>query len=251
VNSLGVSFLWCRRPWAGRRRLSGADAFGAAAARGTRRALFALLLGLGLFFPLVVAFGGSPAANSASPAARWITWHTRHFFTACEGNCAVSLFGGPQVLTHMTHILNEGASPPWDWRLGNAGLAGAAISRRLLTLWHALAIEPEVGLAKRFGAMHADEAWLALYFRWTRFPWNRTVRTSIALSVGLSYAADLPPGSHGAAFLNYCSPEVTFALPNHPRYELLVQLHHRSGLWIGNAADPGWQYLTIGLRYHL
>jgi len=107
--------------------------------------------------------------------------------------------------------------------------------------------------AKRFGNMHTEEAWLVLYFRWTRFPWNQYLRTSIAITAGPSFAVDLPRNAHdNAAILNYFSPEITFALPQYPQYELMVQMHHRSNfadIGKGGTPDPGWQFLTVGLRY--
>ena len=127
---------------------------------------------------LSAAFAGSAAAsegNHPAQSASFLTWHTDNFFTQCDGNCAVSIFGGPQLLTHQYNILVH-LTPPWDWRFGNADLIGGAISRRILTLWDSLDIEPEFGLAKRFGSMHTEEAWLVLYFRWTRFPWNEYLR---------------------------------------------------------------------------
>jgi hypothetical protein len=205
-------------------------------------------------WPRSGVFAGS-AADGAGPAlpaqtANVVTWHTDNFFTQCDGNCAVSLYGGPQLLTHEYDIFIHG-TPPWNWHFGSSDLIGGAISRRLLTLWDSLDIEPEFGLAKRFGDMHADEAWLVLYFRWTRFPWNQYLRTSIAITSGPSFAVDLPPNTHNATVLNYFSPQITFALPQYPRYELLVQLHHRSDIvdiGKGGTPDHGWQYLTFGLR---
>src|ERR1700756_3685736 len=91
------------------------------------------------------AFAGSAAASEgdepAQPAS-FATWHTDNFFTQCDGNCAVSVFGGPQLLTHQYNILVH-LTPPWEWRFGNADLIGGAISRRLLTLWDSLDIESE------------------------------------------------------------------------------------------------------------
>jgi len=109
-------------------------------------------------------------------------------------------------------------TPPWDWRFGKADLIGGAISRRILTLWDSLDIESEFGLAKRFGSMHTEEAWLVLYFRWTRFPWNEYLRTSIAITSGPSFAFDLPSKAHqNATILNYFSPQITLALPQYPQ----------------------------------
>jgi hypothetical protein len=211
-----------------------------------------LLVVLLSFVHIDGAFAGDATESGMAPPAageNWLTWHTDHYFGRCDGNCALSIFGGPQVKTHLADILFEDPSPPWDWRWGDSQLIGAAFSRRLLTLWHALDVEPEVGLAKRFDDMHADEAWAAIYFRWTRFPWNHSLRTTIAVSVGPSFAVDLPKGSHGSFVLNYFSPELTFALPKFSQYALLIQIHHRSNLWIAKNGDSGWQYLTVGMRF--
>jgi hypothetical protein len=215
-----------------------------------------LLICIQLACPLSGALAGSAGvASDPDPGktANWVTWHMDNFFAQCGGNCAVSIFGGPQLVTHQYNIFIHG-TPPWDWQLGNADLVGGAISRRLLTLWSSLDIEPEFGLAKRLGSMHADEAWLVLNIRWTRFPWNRYLRTSIAITFGPSVAVDLPSGTpKDAVILNYFSPEITFALPQYPQYEMMVQLHHRSDIvdiGSGGTPDRGWQFLTVGLRYH-
>jgi hypothetical protein len=163
-------------------------------ARQRRWVLLAFVAAVPLASLLSGAFAGSAAAsegNHPAQPASFLTWHTDNFFTQCDGNCAVSVFGGPQLLTHQYNIFVH-LTPPWDWRFGSADLIGGAISRRILTLWDTLDIESEFGLAKRFGSMHKDEAWLVLNFRWTRFPWNRYLRTSIAITSGPSFAVDLP-----------------------------------------------------------
>jgi hypothetical protein len=221
-------------------------------AAGVRWSAVVLLGAFLLFSRYAYAFGGPSTRSNDVPApsaASQVDWHTDHFFTDCNGNCAVSVFGGQQVETTLPNIVLQNPSLPWNWQWGNSQLVGMAMSRRLLTLWHALDIEPELGLAKRFGSMHSDEAWLALYFRWKRFPWDQYLLTSIAVSVGFSAAVDLPQGSHSSYIYNYFSPEATFALPRYPHYQLLLQIHHRSNLGIWNATDPGWQYLTVGMRY--
>jgi hypothetical protein len=171
-------------------------------------------------------------------------------YSICNGECAISVFGGQQVLTHLSDIVFHGQLAPWNWRWGDSELVGGSISRRIWTLWGGAAdFEPEIGIAKRLGDIHTDEAWLALYLRWNRFPWDRYLRTSVALNLGVSAAVDLPSGAHAATFFNYCSPQVTFALPQYPQYQLLVQMHHRSDVGFWDGKDPGWQYLTVGLRY--
>lgn len=134
------------------------------------------------------------------------------------------------------------------------------ISRRLVTFGNALNIEPEFGIGKRFGDMNAAEFWVAIVVRWTAFPWNDTIKTSIALSDGPSLATQvdrneraLNDGQNPTAsiLLNYFSPEITFALPQYPDYELLFRFHHRSGIFgLINNVHEGAQYATAGFRFH-
>jgi len=217
-----------------------------AALRGAARASLcgtaAALGGFLALFPCPAALAGDSASGSVLPYGG--------LFALCTGDCALSVFAGPQVETRLPQIVFGGRVLPWRWDYGQSQLIGVAISRRVATLWQGAAdFELEWGLAKRAGDMHADETWVALWLRWNRFPWERWLRTTIALDVGPSVAVDLPPGAHAATVYNLFSPQVTFALPGSPQYQLLVQLHHRSNLGIWDANDPGWQYLTVGFRY--
>ena len=79
-----------------------------------------------LVWPLSDVLAGSAAASEGEEPARpanFVTWHTDNFFTQCDGNCAVSVFGGLQLLTHQYNIFIY-LTPPWDWRFGNADLIG-------------------------------------------------------------------------------------------------------------------------------
>jgi hypothetical protein len=200
-----------------------------------------------------LAFAPSAASagdGAAAPVANETAQQPGGLLSECDGDCAVSLFGGQQLVTRLPQIVFGGHVLPWEWQWGNSQLLGGSISRRVLTMWNGDAdLEPELGFGKRIGDMHTDETWLALNLRWNRFPWNDYVLTSVAFSLGLNAAADLPPGSHAATFYNDFSPQVTFALPEYPRYQLLVQLHHRSNFGLWTATDPGWQYFTVGVRH--
>jgi len=80
--------------------------------------------------------------------------------------------------------------------------------------------------------------------------------TTAAVSTGLNYATGVSEvererarDDQGARLMHFFSPEVTFALPQAPQYELLFRFHHRSGVF-GLISDAwgGAQYGTIGLR---
>lgn len=199
-----------------------------------------------------------PPPFAAPQHNSWVDWNGDGFFQPCHGDCAISIYGGHEVTTSMTNIffVEYPAKPFWTWRWRNSDLAAIAVSRRLVTFWNALSIEPEAGLGQRFGEMHATEFWGALNFRWTQFPWNNYVRTSIAIADGISFVSELDAkelrlnspraGSH---FLNFFSPSITFALPQYPAYELLIRWHHRSGVFgLINGVHKGAQFFTAGLR---
>lgn len=201
----------------------------------------------------------APSAPGEAAPRDWIDWNGADFFGPCQGDCSVTLSGGRQITTAMTRImLIHNAVPPWQWHWGDAGIVDGEFSRRLVTFWHALDIEPQLGIGKRFGDMQAVEFWGALAFRWTAFPWNDYVKTTIAISEGISLATqvdtverDANPNRAGSVFLNYFSPEITFALPNYSRYELVLSIHHRSGLYgLIDHVNAGSQFGTMGVRVH-
>jgi hypothetical protein len=225
----------------------------------------ALRIALLLAAPLAVSIAIA-RADPLSPG--WIDWNGTNFFGPCQGDCSVALYGGRQVTSAMEPIfyINYPALPPWKWHWGGSELIAGSFSRRLLTLGNALNIEPELGIGKRFGELTAGEFWGALVFRWTAFPWNDTIKTSIAVSEGLSITTQVDSQERalsdyeytstgwkktGSIFLNYFSPEMTFALPQFPAYELLVRFHHRSGIFgLINDVHAGAQYETVGIRIH-
>jgi hypothetical protein len=125
-------------------------------------------------------------------------------------------------------------------------------------LLNVIEIEPEFGIGKRFGNVRAVEIWGALYFRWTYFPWNDYLKTTIGVNTGLNYATDIEaeerqgsvPGHKGSHILHNFSPEMTFAPPTIPSFEVLLNYHHRSGMYgLINGVYGGTQFATLGLRY--
>ena len=158
-------------------------------------------------------------------------WNTNDFFGPCRGECRLSFYGGPEIISDMTRIfLLQRPLPIWDWRAGGSGLAATAVSRRLLT-WRGVAeVAPEFGAAKRIGDLTAGELWAALLFRWTAFPWNNYLRTTIGVSEGITYATKIDKEEwqfnkrRGSNFLNFFSPELTFAPPGDSDFEVLLRL---------------------------
>jgi hypothetical protein len=200
-----------------------------------------------LFGILFVAFGIFPLSLSQAEDKSSFRPET---FLNCDKDCAVTLFGGKLV---------EVKLEPGEI---NSSIIAGALSRDLVNFQNS-EIDGELGIAKRFGGMHETEFWAAAGYRWRWFPWNEYLVTTVAFSVGLSYAsgvADYEVSNsvvgHGNRLLAYLAPEVTLALPSHPDWQFLARIHHRSGggiFWRDDGLFNGqWgasQYLVFGVRH--
>jgi len=117
--------------------------------------------------------------------------------------------------------------------------------------------EWEVQGVKHWGQQTHWELNALLILRWREFPWNETVRTSFALGEGLSWASEIPDPeleSHtneGATqLLNYLLLEWTFGLPSEPDWDLVLRIHHRSGIFgLFDGVDGGSNVLAVGVKY--
>jgi len=199
------------------------------------------------------------AAVTPAASGEWLDWRWKSLDQECEGECAVAVYGGPIVDTAMTRIFLTRGIPPWAWDYGAGGLIAGTASRKLANLFGVIDIEPEVGIGRRFGNLHETEVWTAVYFRFTEFPWNNYLYTTVAVSTGLSYASGVPGeeiaragvkvAPADARLLHFFSPEITFALPGHRNVELMFRFHHRSGAYCAlSCFTGGAHYGTVGIR---
>ena len=204
-------------------------------------------------------------------------WHGA--FSPCGGTCAAYVFSGRQTTTSPGMAfgiadITQGdfgfvlPTPVWAYDWEDSGIVGFALSREFASLSYndtdLLGFEAEAGLAQRFGDQTEAEMWAALYVRWKWFPWNDTVKTSFAISTGLNYATGISDyelrvsgNGEGSNLFHYFAPELTFALPERPDSELVLRMHHRSGIKddqglpgfaLFNYADTGATYATVGVR---
>lgn len=211
--------------------------------RGARKAL-----------PLAAALCVCAPAAAAQDLPGWIEIHP--WRGPCAGNCAAAIYGGWAVENSMTQIFLTSPETPITWDYHDDHLVATAVSRRIATLWRRVDVEPELGLGQRFGAQDETEVWGAVFLRYRGFPWDGVVVTSVAVSSGFNYASaisqqevDRARDGKGSRWMHFFSPEITFALPQRPNAELLLRLHHRSGVF-GLVSDAwgGAQYGAVGLR---
>lgn len=222
-------------------------------------------------------FAVAPFAARAQDSGLDFDWHGA--FSPCAGDCAVHLYAGRQTTTSPGMAfgiadITQGdfgfvlPTPVWAYDWEDSGLVGFAFSREFASLSYndtdLFGFEAEAGAGQRFGDQTEAEYWAALYLRWKWFPWNEKVKTSFAISTGLNYTTGISDyelrvsgNGEGSKLMHFFSPELTFALPDTPDRELVLRMHHRSGIQddeglpgfaIFNYADTGATFATMGLR---
>lgn len=176
---------------------------------------------------------------------------------------AVTFLVGRGTDTDFTTIISQ----PWKTNFVDLTMLGVTYSYRLGTLNELfdsdtlgyfgdhLMIEPEAGAAYRFGLEDQGEFWGSLYFRYDGLPWNDTIYTTLAINTGLSiltessdFERDRSDGDSSLVLHNF-SPEITFASPDYKDIELVLRLHHRSGIFgTIDGVYSGSSFITTGLR---
>ncbi len=119
----------------------------------------------------------------------------------------------------------------------------------------ALSFELEGQVGKWWGDQHNLEFNLPLAIRWSKFPWNHYVSTSLAYGLGPSYATKEPAAEideHDSTkkFLVYWFGEIAFGPPD-SNWAGVFRIHHRSGAFglIADRGEGGSNTLGLGLKY--
>ncbi len=243
-------------------------------------------LGLGLSYSFLMhgwsgdTYGQGTAAGAAkSRSFDWLCrglpqdriWGPPPTSSPAEAKkCAGSFYVGIENETSQAKMfgLNRFV-PPYDYKFGDSYFISGSFSRTFAEIGPYISYELETGAGQRFGSLHEEEIWLALYGRWRYFPWNDYLRTTVAFSTGLNYASAVPQyedihsgRNQGQRLLHYLSPELTFGLPSMPDTDLVIRSHHRSGggQFFGNnvplygslfhGIEGGVQYVEVGIRQH-
>lgn len=168
-----------------------------------------------------------------------------------SGDWAVTIYGGLLSSNAFSRLMFM----PWSAEVTDIPWLAASVSRRIGSLGDLLTLELEGGAGHRFGSEDATEVWGALFFRYDDFPWNHIVHTTIAASTGVNLASRITQmevdkdGDENSKLLHYLGPEITFARPEDLDTQLLIRLHHRSGVFgLFDGATGGSNIVTLGLR---
>ncbi|MEK6202210.1 MAG: hypothetical protein N2A40_07300 [Desulfobulbaceae bacterium] len=199
------------------------------------------LTGITTMFILLLLF--SPFVSKGQAASR------EGEKTAPDHPWALSLYGG----IHASDTLHDIISFDADYSDGNNILV-AGVAREVYRYRQELSFEIEGQIGRHYGDDVSHWEFVALGLgRWHAFPWDDVVNTSIAIGVGVSAYTEISNveryrNEEAQRWLGHLAFELTFGLPQLPRWDLLMRLHHRSGM--GNVIGEGSsEYVCIGLKY--
>lgn len=163
---------------------------------------------------------------------------------------ALAIYGGVQASETIGDIVEFSA----DYGEDNY-VAVAALAREVYRYKSYLSLEVEAQIGRHFGddLSHWEFAALAMG-RWHPFPWDTWLNTSFAFGAGLSYYTEVSAieeerDDDAQRLLGALAFELAFGLPRYPRWDLLMRIHHRSGMG-GVIGEGESNYLCVGLKYH-
>lgn len=162
---------------------------------------------------------------------------------------AFSLYGG----LHASNTLNDMISFDADYSDGNNVLV-AALAREVYRYEQYLRLEIEGQVGRIFGEDGSAWEYVGLgLVRWQMFPWDDVLDTSIAIGAGFSYYSNISQveknrNEEAQRLLGYLAFELTFGVPRFSRWDLLMRIHHRSGMG-GVIGEGSSNYACIGVKY--
>lgn len=128
------------------------------------------------------------------------------------------------------------------------------------TLWKSaslpLTLELDGMVGAQSGVATLGEIAVAPAVRWSGFPWNDVVHTSVSFApLGISYTSSVSPLERGKAgkgseTLNWLFLEVAMSRPRDKSLEFFARLHHRCAVYdlLNNYGANGEDFFTLGVR---
>ena len=163
-----------------------------------------------------------------------------------------TLYSGPLTSQTSSKIFN-------DADFDHSGIVALAGAKKLGSVWkNQLDFELEGQLVQHFGNQkHFEINPIVLIARWTNFPWNHILPTTLAIGHGLSIATEKPKlevkrrGSNKTdKVLNYVMAELTLSLPECSKWALVARYHHRSGMFgVFNGVHDASTAFALGIKY--
>jgi hypothetical protein len=128
------------------------------------------------------------------------------------------------------------------------------------TIWRSaslpLSLELDGMLGVQSGVADLSEIAVAPALRWSGFPWNSKLHTSVSFApLGVSYTTSVSPlelgrEGKGSQTLNWLFLELALSSPRDKSYEFFARLHHRCAVYdlLNNYGANGEDFFTLGFR---
>lgn len=165
---------------------------------------------------------------------------------------SITLFSGPLSTDPTTNEILVGSIGFED-----SAIVGAGLAKDVIRTGTNLDFQVEFQTVKHLGRQDHWEFNGLVIARWSKFPWDHLIDTTVAIGNGLSYPTEVPRlerERHGpdesTRLLNYTLVEITFALPNVLDWSLVWRYHHRSGAFgTFDGVTEGSTVLAGGIKY--
>ena len=139
----------------------------------------------------------------------------------------------------------------------DAYLTALTVGKRIGSYKKYIDAEVEGQIVKYYVKQDHWEFNAAFVLRWQPFLWDKVLDTSFAVGNGFSYTSkisELEEERHGKAtrLLHFLMFELTFALPDYPKWNLIARIHHRSGVYgVFDGVSGGTNAVGLGIKYFL
>ena len=160
----------------------------------------------------------------------------------------LTVYGGAHAQDDINDVLT--LQPKFE---DNAYIGVVALGREF---WHYkkyLSFELEGQVAKHFNKDTHWEFVGVLIGRWHYFPWDKYVDTSFAVGDGISYYTDVSEvekedDDDAQRTLNYLLFELSLGLPEYPKWDFVLRVHHRSSVF-GLVGAGGSNFVCGGIKF--
>ncbi len=160
----------------------------------------------------------------------------------------LTIYGGAHAQENIEDVLTFQAEFE-----DNDYIVVAALAREFWRYKDYISFEAEGQIGKHF---NNDTFWEfngLIIGRWHLFPWDKYLDTSFAVGDGISHYTEVSKvekadDEDSQRTINYLLFELTLGLPQHPRWDMVVRIHHRSGIF-GVYEGGGSNYVTSGFKF--
>ena len=184
---------------------------------------------------------------------------------------SIMVFGGAMSTDDLGNTLMFNLHSDRDKRWDNY-IVGAAYDHDFMSLGHGFVLGAEIGIADRFGkyelccdtvvkssgVLSSGELWVGARLSYDGTVVFNAVKIGAAATVGFSFTTDSIErerereiGYGGSArVLGYLAPELNFSLVDHPEWQFVYRVQHRSGAGglLGHIRE-GYNANVVGVRY--